>query len=82
MNTFDRHPYLKTPTCEQQPSQTVKLACPTCDSDCNERDELIKAEREIQRLQQEVMLLRNRVGIGPQDKGEEDDIFPCSWSIV
>jgi hypothetical protein len=25
--------------------------CPTCGSDCNERDELIKAEREIERLQ-------------------------------
>jgi hypothetical protein len=25
-------------------------ACPTCGSDCNERDELIKAEREIERL--------------------------------
>ena len=30
-----------------QPSQAK---CPTCGSDCNERDELIKAEREIERL--------------------------------
>lgn len=29
-------------------------ACPTCGSDCNERDELIKAEREIERLRYQV----------------------------
>ena len=28
-------------------------SCPTCGSDCNERDELIKAEREIERLRAE-----------------------------
>ena len=28
-------------------------ACPTCGSDCNERDELTKAEREIGKLTQE-----------------------------
>ena len=28
--------------------------CPTCGSDCNERDELVKAEREIERLRAEV----------------------------
>lgn len=27
--------------------------CPTCGSDCNERDELIKAEREIEKLRTE-----------------------------
>ena len=28
--------------------------CPTCGSDCNERDELIKAEREIEKLRDQV----------------------------
>jgi hypothetical protein len=32
--------------------------CPTCGSDCNERDELTKAEREITRLSAEVEALR------------------------
>lgn len=31
--------------------------CPTCGSDRNERDELIKAEREIERLQDEMTAL-------------------------
>jgi DNA repair exonuclease SbcCD ATPase subunit len=31
-------------------------ACPTCGSDCNERDELIKAEREIERLREELRI--------------------------
>ncbi len=29
-------------------------ACPVCGSDCNERDELAKAEREIERLLDEL----------------------------
>lgn len=32
--------------------------CPACGSDCNERDELIKAEREIERLTAERDALR------------------------
>ena len=32
--------------------------CPTCGSECNERDELTKAEREIERLRAEVQRLR------------------------
>jgi hypothetical protein len=32
--------------------------CPTCGSECNERDELTKAEREIERLRAEVEALR------------------------
>ena len=32
--------------------------CPTCGSDCNERDELTKAEREITRLSAEVDALK------------------------
>ena len=32
--------------------------CPTCGSECNERDELTKAEREIERLRAEVEVLR------------------------
>ena len=30
-------------------------ACPTCGSDCNERDELVKAEREMERLRAELL---------------------------
>ena len=33
--------------------------CETCGSDCNERDELIKAEREIDRLRAGYMRLRD-----------------------
>lgn len=36
-------------------------ACPACGSDCNERDELAKAEREIERLSLEVTFLRSEV---------------------
>jgi hypothetical protein len=34
-------------------------ACPTCGSDCNERDELDKAEREIDRLRAELQDMHN-----------------------
>jgi hypothetical protein len=34
----------------QRPVRPAAEACPTCGSDCNERDELVKAEREIERL--------------------------------
>lgn len=34
------------------------ITCPACGSDCNERDELAKAEREITRLRAEVESLR------------------------
>jgi len=37
-------------SCAQQP-EAQGGTCPTCGSDCNERDELEKAEREIERLQ-------------------------------
>ncbi|MBT9492862.1 MAG: hypothetical protein IV107_11065 [Paucibacter sp.] len=33
-----------------QPPAPMPAVCPTCGSDCNERDELTKAEREIDRL--------------------------------
>ena len=47
--------YQATPnaTLEQQVD-----TCPTCGSDCNERDELTKAEREITRLRAEVEALK------------------------
>ena len=47
--------YQATPnaTLEQQGD-----TCPTCGSECNERDELTKAEREIERLRAEVEALR------------------------
>ena len=47
--------YQATPnaTLEQQVD-----TCPTCGSECNERDELTKAEREIERLRAEVDALR------------------------
>ena len=34
----------------EQPQEDSPI-CPLCGSDCNERDELIKAEREVERLQ-------------------------------
>lgn len=37
---------------------TEARTCPTCGSDCNERDELIKAEREIERLTAEREAIR------------------------
>lgn len=39
-------------------SPTSPQACPECGSDCNERDELIKSEREIERLDAENKALR------------------------
>ncbi len=48
----------KLPTLAGQVERGVRPAaeaCPTCGSDCNERDELIKAEREIERLRADAM---------------------------
>lgn len=39
--------------------QPAQQSCPVCGSDCNERDELIKAEREIERLHAENEALRS-----------------------
>ncbi len=36
-------------------------ACPQCGSDCNERDELTKAEREIERLRADLSAERKNV---------------------
>lgn len=44
----------------------AQQACQTCGSDCNERDELIKAEREIERLNEELRFLRERPAQEPQ----------------
>ncbi len=38
--------------------------CPTCGSECNERDELTKAEREIERLRAEVASLTAQLQSG------------------
>ncbi len=35
---------------QPSPPEQAASICPTCGSDCNERDELTKAEREIERL--------------------------------
>jgi len=50
---FDIPLYLHPPAVPQQAD-----TCPTCGSECNERDELTKAEREIERLRAEVAALK------------------------
>jgi DNA repair exonuclease SbcCD ATPase subunit len=40
---------------------TPAPVCPVCGSDCNERDELTKAEREIERLRKDVERLKASV---------------------
>ena len=48
----------------------IELMCPHCGSDCNERDELIKAEREIERLNAVIKLEQHRAGrIGTHGPG-------------
>ncbi len=42
--------------------------CPTCGSDCNERDELIKAEREIERLRKDAARNTARAAIKATDE--------------
>lgn len=39
-------------TCAMKKESQPEGKCPTCGSDCNERDELIKAEREIEKLRE------------------------------
>ncbi|MDH5640874.1 MAG: hypothetical protein OEY28_06235 [Nitrospira sp.] len=39
--------------CSEPSEPAPEGKCPTCGSDCNERDELVKAEREIERLRAE-----------------------------
>jgi len=47
------------------PVEPIQAQCQACGSDCNERDELIKAEREIERLNAQ-----------PSQAGE-----PCEWTL-
>ena len=56
----------------------VAEACPTCGSDCNERDEIFKAEREIERLQRKIESLR----MYAEDNKRAADIFAAALQLV
>ena len=43
--------------------KTPAPVCPVCGSDCNERDELVKAERDIERLRKDAEQLRESLGM-------------------
>lgn len=76
--------YQATPnaTLEQQVD-----TCPTCGSECNERDELTKAEREIERLRAEVEVLRADAERWEHARSiacftEDRDMGPGGWWTV
>ncbi len=61
--------------------------CPTCGSECNERDELTKAEREIERLRAEVEVLRADAERWEHARSiacftEDRDMGPGGWWTV
>ncbi len=56
-------PFLNTSDNTTQADEAVSdLSCELCGSSCNERDELIKCEREINSLRLEVLRLKSVIG--------------------
>lgn len=57
-------PFLNTSDNTTQATEAASdLSCELCGSSCNERDELIKCEREIKNLRLEVSILNLAIGL-------------------